>query len=112
MQGKETAMNHQTRVYNDVFEMLPTEENPSPMVRIHHLNPSPEFTLYAKLEWVTRPTAAYDLVRGLRLLAVQGLRPPGRALHTPSLQPEAAEGRPPRKKTHRAVTTPPVTPRR
>ena len=43
-------MNHQTRVYNDVFEMLPSEENPSPMVRINKLNPSPEFQLYAKLE--------------------------------------------------------------
>ena len=44
-------MNHETRVYNDVFEMLPNEENPSPLVRVHRLNPSPEFTLYAKLEW-------------------------------------------------------------
>src|SRR5438046_4299302 len=45
-------MNHQTRVYNDVFEMLPSEENPSPIVRINRLNPSPEFQLYAKLEWL------------------------------------------------------------
>src|SRR5204862_67885 len=45
-------MNHQTRVYNDVFEMLPSEENPSPIVRIKRLNPSPEFQLYAKLEWL------------------------------------------------------------
>src|SRR5437870_6250941 len=44
-------MNHQARVYNDVFEMLPSEENPSPIVRINRLNPSPEFQLYAKLEW-------------------------------------------------------------
>lgn len=44
-------MNHQTRVYNDVFEMLPSEENPSPMVRINRMNPSPEFALFAKLEW-------------------------------------------------------------
>ncbi len=45
-------MNHETRVYENVVEMLPSEENPSPLVRINHLNPVPEFTLYAKLEWL------------------------------------------------------------
>jgi cysteine synthase len=70
MRRKETAMNHQTRVYNDVFEMLPTEENPSPMVRIHRLNPSPEFTLYAKLEWLNpfgsvKDRAAWAMLRDL-----------------------------------------------
>ena len=44
-------MNHQTRVYNDVFELLPSEENPTPMVRINKMSPSPEFPLFAKLEW-------------------------------------------------------------
>jgi cysteine synthase len=46
-----STMNHQTRVYDSVFEMLPCEENPSPLVRINHLCPSADFTLYAKLEW-------------------------------------------------------------
>src|SRR5256714_417739 len=44
-------MNHTTRVYENVFEMLPSLENPSPMVRINRLNQSAEFPLYAKLEW-------------------------------------------------------------
>jgi cysteine synthase len=44
-------MNHQKRVYDDIFEMLPNEENPSPMVRINQMNPSPDFQLFAKLEW-------------------------------------------------------------
>jgi cysteine synthase len=44
-------MNHQTRVYDNVFELLPSEENPTPMVRLRKLSPSPEFTLFAKLEW-------------------------------------------------------------
>jgi cysteine synthase len=44
-------MNQETRVYDDVFEMLPSEQNPSPMVRINRLNPAPTFALYAKLEW-------------------------------------------------------------
>src|SRR2546430_2470637 len=63
-------MNHQTRVYNDVFEMLPSEENPSPIVRINRLNPSPEFQLYAKLEWLNpfgsvKDRAAWAMLREL-----------------------------------------------
>jgi cysteine synthase len=63
-------MNHQTRVYDDVFEMLPAEENPSPMVRINRLNPSPEFALYAKLEWMNpfgsvKDRAAWAMLRDL-----------------------------------------------
>jgi len=46
------SMNHQTRVYDNVFEMLPSEENPSPMVRINRMNPRPESPLFAKLEWL------------------------------------------------------------
>jgi cysteine synthase len=44
-------MGHLTRVYDDVFELLPSEDNPTPMVRIRKLNPAPDFKLYAKLEW-------------------------------------------------------------
>ena len=63
-------MNHQTRVYQDVFEMLPSEENPSPIVRINRLNPSPEFQLYAKLEWLNpfgsvKDRAAWAMLREL-----------------------------------------------
>src|SRR6267378_6152799 len=63
-------MNRQTRVYNDVFEMLPSEENPSPMVRINRMNPAPEFQLYAKLEWLNpfgsvKDRAAWAMLREL-----------------------------------------------
>jgi cysteine synthase len=63
-------MNHDTRVYNDVFEMLPSEENPSPLVRLNRMNPSPEFTLYAKLEWQNpfgsvKDRAAWAMLRDL-----------------------------------------------
>src|SRR6266581_1760835 len=63
-------MNHQARVYNDVFEMLPSEENPSPMVRINRMNPAPEFLLYAKLEWYNpfgsvKDRAAWQMLRDL-----------------------------------------------
>jgi cysteine synthase len=40
------------RVFNSVFDMMPNEENPSPMVRIGRMNPVPGFELYAKLEWM------------------------------------------------------------
>jgi len=40
-------MDHQKRVYDDIFQMLPSEENPSPMVRINRMNPVPDFELLA-----------------------------------------------------------------
>jgi len=63
-------VNHATRVYDNVFEMLPCEENPSPMVRINRLNPAPDFPLYAKLEWFNpfgsvKDRAAWALLRDL-----------------------------------------------
>jgi cysteine synthase len=63
-------MNHQTRVYGSVFEMLPNEENPTPLVRINRLNPAPEFPLHAKLEWMNpfgsvKDRAAWALLRDL-----------------------------------------------
>ncbi len=63
-------MNHQTRVYDNIFEMLPHEENPSPMVRINRLNPSASFELFAKLEWFNpfgsvKDRAAWQMLRDL-----------------------------------------------
>ncbi len=63
-------MNPRTHVYDDIFEMLPSEQNPTPMVRLNHLNPSPEFTLYAKLEWLNpfgsvKDRAAWAMLRDL-----------------------------------------------
>jgi len=65
-------MNHQTRVYDDVFELLPSEENPSPLVRINHLNKAPGSTLYAKLEWMNpfgsvKDRAAYEMLHDLEV---------------------------------------------
>lgn len=63
-------MNHETRVYDDVFGMLPNEQNPTPLVRINRLNPSPDFQLFAKLEWVNpfgsvKDRAAWAMLRDL-----------------------------------------------
>ncbi len=43
-------MDHDRRVYDSILEMLPSEENPSPLVRLNRLVPEGS-TLYAKLEW-------------------------------------------------------------
>jgi len=63
-------MNHGTRVYENVFEMLPSEENPTPLVRINRLNKSSGFSLYAKLEWLSpfgsvKDRAAWAMLRDL-----------------------------------------------
>ncbi len=63
-------MNHETRVYDDVFELLPNEANPTPLVRINRLNRSPKFLLYAKLEWMSpfgsvKDRAAWAMLRDL-----------------------------------------------
>jgi cysteine synthase len=63
-------MNHATRVYDNVFEMLPDEENPTPLVRLNRLNTAAEFPLYAKLEWMNpfgsvKDRAAWALLREL-----------------------------------------------
>ena len=63
-------MNHETRVYDNVFELLPSEENPTPLVRLSRMNPSADFVLYAKLEWMNpfgsvKDRAAWEMLRDL-----------------------------------------------
>lgn len=63
-------MNHATRVYENIFEMLPSEENPTPLVRLNRLNKATDFPLYAKLEWLNpfgsvKDRAAWALLREL-----------------------------------------------
>ena len=43
--------NHATRVYGGITEMLSTEENPTPIVRLNHVVPHKRAKIYAKLEW-------------------------------------------------------------
>jgi cysteine synthase B len=78
-------MNHHTRVYDNVFELLPGEENPTPLVRINRLNPASDFQLYAKLEWMNpfgsvKDRAAWEMLRDLEsrgeLSAQRGLVEP------------------------------------
>src|SRR5688500_4566979 len=64
------GMNHLSRVYENIFEMLPSEENPTPLVRINKLGSRADFPLYAKLEWMNpfgsvKDRAAWELLRYL-----------------------------------------------
>ncbi|HVP20166.1 MAG TPA: cysteine synthase family protein [Spirochaetia bacterium] len=64
-------MNHDTRVYDNIVEMLPDEANPSPMVRINRLGATSGFPLYAKLEWMNpfgsvKDRAALGMLRDLQ----------------------------------------------
>lgn len=61
--------NHK-RVYQDIFEMLPSVENPTPLIRINRLNTSESFTMFAKLEWMNpfgsvKDRAAARMIRAL-----------------------------------------------
>jgi cysteine synthase B len=63
-------MNHTTRVYESIVEMLPGEDNPSPMVRLNRLASVDAFPLYAKLEWTNpfgsvKDRAAFEMLRDL-----------------------------------------------
>ena len=65
---------------------MPSEENPTPLVRINRLNPRPEFPLYAKLEWMNpfgsvKDRAAWALLRDLE---DRGELPEGRGLVEPT----------------------------
>jgi cysteine synthase len=63
-------MNRSLEVYDDVLQLLPDAEHPTPLVRLNRLNPSADFTLYAKLEWLNpfgsvKDRAAAYLIRDL-----------------------------------------------
>ncbi len=84
-------MNHQTRVYDSVLEMLPDEDNPSPLVRLNTLNPvaSSGFGLLAKLEWMNpfgsvKDRAAWEMIRDLEARGLLGTEHPGRGVVEPT----------------------------
>jgi len=63
-------MDRARAVYDDVLELLPGPENPTPLVRLNRLSPTEGFTLFAKLEWANpfgsvKDRAAAYLVRAL-----------------------------------------------
>lgn len=82
-------MNHATRVYDDVFDMMPSEENPSPMVRIRRLFAREGFRLFAKLEWMNpfgsvKDRAAFEMLRALEEAGELGPQREGRGIVEPT----------------------------
>src|SRR5688572_24458395 len=61
-------MNHQTRVYDSMLELLSNVENPTPIVRLQRITPFKHATVYVKLEWynpfgAVKDRVAYNLIR-------------------------------------------------
>jgi len=88
-------MNHATRVYDDILELLPSVDNPTPLVRINRLGPAGGAgpggagaggTLFAKLEWVNPFGSVKDRAASYLLmdLARRGEITPGRGVVEPT----------------------------
>ncbi|MGZ6134002.1 MAG: PLP-dependent cysteine synthase family protein [Myxococcaceae bacterium] len=81
-------MDHSARVYDDITEMLPDEENPSPLVRLNRLVPEGS-QLWAKLEWLNpfgsvKDRAAWAMIRDLEARGQLGPDRPGRGIVEPT----------------------------
>jgi cysteine synthase len=73
-------------VHDNVLGLMPSIDNPTPLVRINRLNPEPGFTLYGKLEWHNpfgslKDRAAWFMLRDL---IVRGQLAAGRGLVEPT----------------------------
>ncbi|KTB49298.1 Cysteine synthase [Dehalogenimonas alkenigignens] len=62
--------NHRLRVYPNIVDLIANEDNPTPLVRLNHINPNPNFQLYLKLERFNpfgsvKDRVALEMLRGL-----------------------------------------------
>ncbi len=78
--------NHTTRVYDGMMEMLSTEENPTPIVRLNRVVPFKQAKIYAKLEWYNPFGSVKDRVAEnlLRDADAKGLLGDGQQLVEPT----------------------------
>jgi len=81
-------VDHSARVYDDITQMLPDEENPSPLVRLNHLPPAGA-NLWAKLEWLNpfgsvKDRAAWAMIQDLERRGELGPDRPGRGIVEPT----------------------------
>lgn len=79
-------MNHQTRVYDSILEMLSNAENPTPLVRLSRVVPYQHTKVYAKLEWYNPFGAVKDRVAAnlVRDAEAHGRLPSGTRLVEPT----------------------------
>ena len=78
--------NHSRRVYDHVLDMLSSEENPTPMVRLNKVTGFKHTQVYAKLEWYNPFGAVKDRVAAnlLRDGEERGLVGPAQKLVEPT----------------------------
>lgn len=79
-------MNHQTRVYDSMIDMLSSVDNPTPIVRLRSVSPFQHAKVYAKLEWYNPFGAVKDRVAAnlVRDAEERGVLAPGTRLVEPS----------------------------
>ena len=78
--------NHATRVYDGMIEMLSSEENPTPLVRLRKVVPFSQAAVYAKLEWYNPFDSVKDRVAEnlIRDAGEKGLLAEGQQLVEPT----------------------------
>ena len=78
--------NYQTRVYDDILEMLSGVENPTPLLRLNRTVPLKQTRVYAKLEWYNPFGSVKDRVAAnmIHEANAQGLLGDGQALVEPT----------------------------
>lgn len=78
-------MDHAARVYESILEMLPSEENPSPLVRLNRLVPEGS-ALWAKLEWMNPFGSVKDRAASALIEALErdGKLAPGKSIVEPT----------------------------
>ena len=78
-------MDHASRVYESILEMLPSEQNPSPLVRLNRLTPEGS-ELWAKLEWMNPFGSVKDRAASALIEAMErdGRLAPGKSIVEPT----------------------------
>lgn len=56
------SADHDRRVYESILDLLPDEDNPTPLVRLRHVVPFAAARVYAKLEWYNPFGAVKDRI--------------------------------------------------
>jgi cysteine synthase len=64
--------NYQTRVYDDILEMLSNVDNPTPLLRLNRTVPFAQTRVYAKLEWYNPFGSIKDRVAANMIADAQG----------------------------------------
>lgn len=77
---------HAKRVYSDITQLLPDEDNPTPLVRLNHVTGFKHAELYGKLEWFNPFGSVKDRVGANLILDAEekGLIGPGTQLVEPT----------------------------